>query len=327
MRASGLTRASFSPRRAAACAAAVAAILLAAPLADRAGAQEPSPFQAPASNPLRGDGMWIWYVKRAHGGKLKRIIGKAKKRGIEVLLIKSGDAASVARGADCLIIDAEGHYEGRYAEASTYMATLREQIGPDFPLGLATFPYVDYHPAFPYSVFLGPGGAQYNLPQLYWKTIGHKVDDAFVHPSVFNRAYGRPILPLGQVYLNPKKRQIKRFRKLARAHGMEGVSWWSWQHAGKRQWKAVGGKVKPLRGYEPYRNFPFLQLGAKGDLVAWAQQLLVGGGYSTPITGYFESPTESAVYSFQADKGLTQTGNIDVPTWDLLLQNPPLPVR
>jgi hypothetical protein len=207
------------------------------------------------------------------------------------------------------------------------MTALRFQVGPDYPIGLAAFPYVDYHPAFPYSVFLGPGGAQYNLPQLYWKTIGTSVDTGFTHTYVFNRAYGRPILPLGQVYLNPKPKAIRRFRSLALAHGMEGVSWWSWQSAGKRQWKAVGAPVAAPAGYAPYNSYPFLHLGSKCDLVAWAQQLLAGGGYSTPITGYFQAPTQSAVYSFQADKGLTQTGNIDVPTWDLLLQNPPLPVR
>ena len=356
-------------RAAALAVAAVAAIVLAATVAPTAGAaQSPSPFTPPASNPLRGDGMWIWYVKRAERGKPKRIIGRARKRGIEVVLIKSGDAgstwgqfsprlvarlkraglkvcawqfvygrqpiaeanvgaASVARGADCLIIDAEGHYEGRYPEASSYMATLRGLIGADFPVGLATFPYVDFHPAFPYSVFLGPGGAQYNLPQLYWKTIGDSVDEAFVHTYVFNRAYGRPILPIGQVYLNPKKKQIKRFRKLALAHGMDGVSWWSWQHAGKRQWKAVGGRLAPLSGYATYDSFPFLQLGSKGDLVAWAQQLLAGGGYETPISGYFESPTQSAVLSLQTARGLPQTGAIDVPTWNVLLTFQPLAVR
>ena len=52
-------------------------------------------------------------------------------------------------------------------------------------------------PGLPYSVFLGPGGAQYNLPQLYWKTIGDTVDTGFVHTYVWNRAYERPIMPLG----------------------------------------------------------------------------------------------------------------------------------
>ena len=95
------------------------------------------------------------------------------------------------------------------------MSALRARIGPDFPLGLSSFPYVDFHPAFPYSVFLGPGGAQYNLPQVYWKTIGDRVDESFVHTYVFNRAYGRAILPTGQTYLNPKAGQVRRFRQLA----------------------------------------------------------------------------------------------------------------
>ena len=54
------------------------------------------------------------------------------------------------------------------------------------------------------SVFLGPDGAQYNLPQLYWKTIGDQVDEAFVHTYVFNRAYGRAILPTGAGLSEPE---------------------------------------------------------------------------------------------------------------------------
>src|SRR5581483_4607346 len=84
-------------------------------------------------------------------------------------------AQAVANGADCLVIDAEAEYEGRYAAAQTYMSALRGKIGSAFPVALATFPYVSYHGTFPYSVFLGPGGAQFNLPQMYWKDIGVSV--------------------------------------------------------------------------------------------------------------------------------------------------------
>lgn len=350
------------------CALATGAICAAGPPREaRSQTPEAPPADTAGQGPLAGDGMWIWYVSKA-GGSAARIAKKAKRRGIEVVLIKAGDAgstwsqfsaslvselkarglkvcgwqfvygrrpkaeakvgaAAAGRGADCLVIDAEGHYEGRYPQASTYMRALRGRVGPDYPLGLSSFPYVDYHPAFPYSVFLGPGGAQYNLPQIYWKTIGDRVDEAFVHTWVFNRAYGRPILPTGQTYLNPKPEQIKRFRRLALAHGMAGVSWWSWQHSRKRQWKAVSRPVAPIFGYQRYDSFPFLKQGSKGDLVAWAQQLLAGGGYSTPVTGYFEGPTRSAVLAFQSAKALPQSGTLDVPTWDLLLQNPALPVR
>ena len=77
----------------------------------------------------------------------------------------------------------------------------------------------------------------------------------------------------------------------------------------------------------PYPSYPFLRLGSKGDFVAWAQQLLAGAGYSVPISGYFQGSTQAALYSFQTAHGLPQTGNLDVPTWSVLLQSDPLPVR
>ena len=86
-----------------------------------------------------------------------------------------------ATGADCLVIDAEIEYEGRYAQASTYMTKLRAYAGPTYPIGLAGWPYVDYHPAYPFSVFLGPGGAQFDVPQMYWKAIGTSVDAIYAH--------------------------------------------------------------------------------------------------------------------------------------------------
>jgi Putative peptidoglycan binding domain len=322
---------------------------------------------AKPKNPLSGDGMWIWYMSHSAHGKVGKIAKRAHARGIETVLIKSGDgttywnqfssslvsrlharglnvcawqfiygrkpakearvgAAAAARGADCLVMDVEGQYEGLYPQASTYMSMLRSMVGTDYPIGLASFPYVDYHPALPYSVFLGPGGAQYNVPQLYWKDIGTTVDTGFTHTWVWNRIYRRQIDPLGQVYNKPKAGQIKRFRALAMAHGFDGVSWWSWQSAGKRQWQAVGVPVSPAAA-TPYPSYPFLRLGSKGDFVAWAQQLLAGGGYAAPITGYYQASTQAAVFSFQASHGLPQTGNLDVPTWPVLLQNDPLPVR
>src|SRR5262249_19790254 len=65
----------------------------------------------------------------------------------------------------------------------------------------------------------------------------------------------------------------------------------------------------------------------KGDIVAWAQQLLVGAGFSTPITGYFQAPTQVAVVQYQAAHGLPQSGILDTPTWDLLKDSTPQAVR
>ena len=331
------------------------------------GASSQTSVSAAGKSPLSGNGMWIWYMSRSSHGKLGQIAKKAHANGIGTVLIKSGDgttywnqfspavvsglharglnvcawqfiygdmagkeakvgAAAVANGADCLVLDVEGQYEGKYPQASYFMSSLRSLVGPDYPIGLASFPYVDYHPALPYSVFLGPGGAQYNIPQLYWKDIGTTVDTGYIHTWVWNRIYGRQIDPLGQVYNRPKAGQIKRFRALAMSHGFDGVSWWDWQEAGKRQWKAIRQPVSPA-SVGPYPSYPFLHVGSKGDFVAWAQQLLAGGGYAVPVSGYFQSSTQTAVYAFQRDHGLPQTGNLDVPTWEPLLQNKPLAVR
>src|ERR687898_699748 len=316
-----------------------AALLLALASVPHVGgaASQTTDDAAKPKNPLAGDGMWIWYVSRSSRGKPGKIAKKARRYGIETVLIKSADggkywkqfsaslvSALKARG---LNVCAWQFVYGRGAAKEARAGAAAVSRGADYPVALTSFPYVDYHPALPYSVFLGPGGAQYNIPQLDRKTIGTTVDAGFAHTWVWNRVYGRPILPLGQVYLNPKPAQIRRFRALAIAHGMEGVSWWSWQTARKRQWKAVGAPVAAPLGYAPYNSYPYLRLGSKGDFVAWAQQLLAGAGYSTPINGYYQSATQSAVYSYQAAHGLPQSGSLDVPTWDLLLKENPLPVR
>ena len=79
-------------------------------------------------------------------------------------------------------------------------------------------------------------------------------------------------------------------------------------------------------GYAPYNSYPHSRLGSKGDFVAWAQQLLAGAGYLDADQRHYRSATQSAVYSYQAAHGLPQS-SLDVPTWDLLLKENPLPVR
>ncbi len=87
---------------------------------------------------------------------------------------------------------------------------------PDYPVGLTSFPYVHYHSTFPYSVFLGPGGADFNVPQMYWRAIGTSVDSIYRTTYMHNRIYGRPIYPLGQVWMQPPRAEVLRFRSLGR---------------------------------------------------------------------------------------------------------------
>ena len=241
-------------------------------------------------------------------------------------------AASVRKGADCLVIDAEGHYEGRYAQADTYIRRLRAAIGPDLPVSLASFPYVDYHPGFPYSVFLGPGGAQFNQPQMYWKAIQTSVRSVYEHTYLHNRVYKRPIYPIGQTYDSPGRAGIKLFRRFANSYGGLAPSWWSWQETNGAEWRALGARVKGrVAGYRPINSHPTLRRGSRGDLVVWAQQHLVGGGFDCegrlPVTGLFAKITLCSVRRFQKARGLPVDGVIGPRTWRVLLRERPIRVR
>jgi Putative peptidoglycan binding domain len=233
-------------------------------------------------------------------------------------------AQAVAKGADCLVIDAESSYEGRYVAADKYVDKLRHRIGGKFPTALATFPYVDYHPGLPYSVFLGPGGARFNLPQVYWRAIGVSVGQAYKHTFVFNRVYRRPIAPLGQTYDNPPIRQIQHFRKLAITYDFPGVSWWSWQETQRKEWKALGRKIDHgVRGARAPRSYPTLVRHDRGDLVVWAQEHLKGAGQSLHVNGVYNHATVRAVKRFQRSTGVEVDGKVGAKTWRRLLRRKP----
>lgn len=346
---------------------ALLAVLPAPAVFASAGGATP-PQDRPAASPLRGDGMWIWMVSRSGGTPERiaeqadrygidvvyvksgdagsywsqfseRLVEVLKGSGIRVCawqFVYGGDpraealvgAQAVAAGADCLVIDAETHYEGRYTEAQEYVTRLRELVGPGYPLALTSFPYVDYHPAFPYSVFLGSGAARYNVPQAYWRAIGTTVRRGLAHTYVFNRPYGRPIFPLGQTWQDPSRKEILLFRRLARDYRSRGVSWWSWQETQGSEWRWVGRRLGTRRsGVRPARGFAALGIGSSGDLVVWAQQLLRAAGQVTKVNGRFGGGTAAAVRSFQESEGLTSTGAISAATWKALLAHRPAPVR
>ena len=265
------------------------------------------------------------------------VVGGLKQRGLNVCAwqfvygkVPEDEAAvgaqAVQTGAQCLVIDAETSYEGRYAAAQTYMAKLRSAIAPGYPLALTSFPYVDYHPGLPFSVFLGPGGAGYNLPQVYWKDIGDSVDVAMQHTYVHNRVYGKPVFPLGQSYSDPAPSEMQRFHQLAAVYGSSGVSWWSWQASTDRGWKAIGAQIAPLAGYTPSQDLPLLSKGKKGDEVLWMQEHLASAEPQTPTSGVFDAATDTALRDFQTQRGLAVNGTTDGPTWQALLALQPVAV-
>ena len=183
-------------------------------------------------------------------------------------------AEAVADGADCLVIDAEGEYEGRYAAAQTYIDDLRAKIGPTTRSAWPPSPTSIDHPSFPYSVFLGPGGAQYNAPQMYWKDIGQSVDTVYANTYIANRVYGRPIFPLGQTYGGVSSAELLRFREEAVDYGAPGISFWDWQESGTADWTTLATPLAPLTSVTPNSEYPELKDGNKDDEVLWMQEHL-----------------------------------------------------
>ncbi len=235
-------------------------------------------------------------------------------------------AQAVADGADCLVIDAEAEYEGEYASAQSYIDELRSRVGLDYPVGLASFPYVNYHPAFPYSVFLGPDGAQYNVPQMYWKDIGVTVDKVFSITYLENTIYGRPIVPLGQTFQAPPASDLQRFAGLAASYDSQGMSWWSWQDTSSAQWKTLAQPQLAPPGVTPQTGLPLLSKGNQGDQVLWMQEHLATAIPAQVTSGVFDSQTVTDLEAFQTQHGISPSGKTDNATWAALLALAPVPV-
>ncbi len=342
-------------------AVAAAAIAIAMPLSAGVGQADASPFQragmwiwyvsaAEGGNPDRiiarakASGIGTLYIKSADGTGTwsqftKPLVRRFQRAGLKVCgwhyvygtnPIREAEASAEAkrRGADCFVIDAEAEYErnNQYAKADRYIRKLRRLVGANFPIGLSSFPYTHYHPSFPYSVFMGPGGATANLPQVYWKTIGDTARESLSITWVHNALYRRPIYPLGQTYLNPSRKSVENFRRFLLTYD-RAPSWWSWQHTGTTQWRALRRKIKtPFPSYSPEREHMVLERGDRGDQVVWLQQLLHGAGFEVSFTGIYGRKTRLAVVAFQESRSLTADGVTGTSTWRRLVKVRPTKV-
>jgi hypothetical protein len=224
--------------------------------------------------------------------------------------------AAVHDGAQCLVVDAEGQYDGRYGAAQAFVKALRTQLGGRFPIGLAGQAEVLQHPTFPYSVFLGPGGFDFDLPQMYWLELGTSVDATYAATIGVNSIYGRPILPVGQIFGAATPSEVTRFRGLASAYGARGVSFFDLDSASPTLLSALAARAPLL--HRRTALAPTLRAGADGDEVVWAQELLNASGAHLPIGGFYGAQTSRAVAAFQTRHGLAPSGILSPATWRAL---------
>src|SRR5262249_23587006 len=156
------------------------------------------------------------------------------------------------------------------------------------------------HTSLPYSVFLGPNGAQFNAPQMYWKDIGNSVDTVYANTYIANRIYGRAIMPLGQSYNHPSNSELVRFPEEAVDYGASGLSWWDWQETPSSEWSALAAALSPLTSVTPNPGYSELQQGNRGDPVLWMQEHLASAVASQPTTGIFDATTTANLEQFHA---------------------------
>jgi hypothetical protein len=226
--------------------------------------------------------------------------------------------AAVHAGAQCLVVDAEGEYDSLYHPAQLFVHALRTQLGAGFPIGLASQAEVYEHPKFPYSVFLGPGAFNVVLPLMYWLDFGISVDAVYEDTIGANSLYGRPILPVGQLYGTPTTAELLRFRALAHAYGSPGVSFFDLAAAQPGLLPALASPL-PALPRKPVLA-PTLHAGADSDEIVQAQELLNAAGAHLPVGGFFGAQTARAVAAFQARHHLPANGVLGAATWKALLR-------
>ena len=226
--------------------------------------------------------------------------------------------AAVHDGAQCLIVDAEGQYDGRYGQAQLFVKALRAGLGKRFPIALAGQAEVAQHPTFPYSVFLGPGAFNFDLPQMYWLDLGTSVDAAYAATIPPNSIYGRPILPVGQIFGPPSIAELTRFRSLAGAYGAPGESFFDIDIAEAPLLASLATPAPRLsrKTVTP----PTIHAGADGDEVLWAQELLNAAGARLPVGGFLGAQTSRAIAHFQARHRIASDGTLGPATWRALMR-------
>ena len=121
---------------------------------------------------------------------------------------------------------------------------------------------------------------------------------------------------------------LRLFRRYSATYGTV-PSWWDWQETTRREWGALGAKIgnRPLPAVDAEVEYPLLKIGAKGDLVVWAQERLVTAGQEIEVNGIFNRTMRRAVRAFQEAHGLPGDGQLGSETWVQLMNYTPTAVE
>lgn len=228
-----------------------------------------------------GKHFWVWEMNKCEGGKAELLVKKAVELGLTGLLVKAWDGSrfwpqfsrlvaparsaglivaawgysygnniageiaamsqAAAAGCDWLVIDAEKEYEGDDGKkkAVSLLNAVKSASFKDVVLGYTTFAFPSLHRRFPYEIF--SSRCSVVLPQVYWKEFGMSPEQALQRCVEELQPYGLSIAPIGQAFGNVSPEEIRVFGRAARALGLLGISFWSWQHATDEMRQAIKG--------------------------------------------------------------------------------------
>lgn len=132
---------------------------------------------------------------------------------------------------DGYIIDAEGEYKNRRAQASKYMQLLRGGLAK--PLAICTYRYPNYHGTFPFKEF---ASCDINMPQVYWMGAQNAGQQLRRTKYEYDRiGYRMPMVPVGAAFSEhgwtASVTSVYDFRTIARDMKLPGYGWWEWYEA------------------------------------------------------------------------------------------------
>ena len=163
------------------------------------------------------------------------------------------------------LIDAEGEYKrwGSASWAAQYMTVLKTSLPANYPTGLCSYRYPSLHPELPWKEFLA--GCSFHAPQVYWMSAhnpGYQLERSVRELQALKNM---PVIPIGSAFhengWTPYVSDLNQFNHQAKALGLGGLGWWSWQHAEQSRswWQTISGHDWPKPATPPESKPPTLK--------------------------------------------------------------------
>ncbi len=173
----------------------------------------------PLVQALRRRGIQVWGWHYVYGndpvGEANRAIQRARQLQL-----------------DGYVINAEGHYKGKYEQARIFVQRIKGKMG--MPIGLSSYRYPSYHPTFPWREFMPH--MDYVMPQVYW-LLAHNPGRQLRASLYELRKYNASAIyvPTGSMYpaygWRPTASDIREFMQTAIDLGLPAANFYEWYQA------------------------------------------------------------------------------------------------